>query len=160
MSRLYKFNELALGARVLIVLMIVTALSFFAQSALPPEASSAESDAVSSILELIIPHDTSIGQFVHSNLRKIGHFCEYGLLGSEAALFVMLYTKKRIAASAVAFTCAQFIALCDETVQIFSGRGPQISDVWIDIFGFSTLFAITLCMAVAIRALTNRLRNK
>lgn len=149
-----------MGALILAVAMILTVASFFVQSALPPEASSAESDAVSDAIEPIIPSDTPVGEFVHPNIRKIGHFAEFGLLGLEAALLVFFYSKRKAVGTLRSFACAQFIALADETVQIFSGRGPEISDVWIDIFGFSTLFAITLCMAVAIRALTNKLRNK
>lgn len=30
---------------------------------------------------------------------------------------------------------AFYIAFIDETIQIFSGRGPQIADVWLDVFG-------------------------
>ena len=80
------------GAVVLMVIMLLTVLSFFIQSALPPETSSAESDAVSDAIEPIIPSDTPVGEFVHPNIRKIGHFSEFGLLGLEAAIFVLLYT--------------------------------------------------------------------
>ena len=155
-----EIKKTPIGALVLMVAMVLTVLSFFVQSALPPEASSAESDAVSDAIEPIIPSDTPVGEFVHPNIRKIGHFAEFGLFGIEAALYLFFYVKRKRLGIICSFICAQFIALCDETVQIFSGRGPEISDVWIDIFGFSTLFAITLCMAVAIRALTNKLRNK
>lgn len=30
---------------------------------------------------------------------------------------------------------AFYVAFIDETIQIFSGRGPQIADVWLDVFG-------------------------
>jgi VanZ family protein len=37
------------------------------------------------------------------------------------------------------------VAFIDETIQIFSGRGPAILDVWIDTLGFITLsFAVYL----------------
>ena len=61
--------------------------------------------------------------------------------------------------SFIAVISVQFIAFLDETVQIFSGRGPEISDVWIDIFGFLTLFAITLGAAFAARVIMNKLRK-
>ena len=154
-----KIKKLPRGSAVLMIIMMVTVLSFFVQSALPPEASSAESNAVSDAIEPIIPSDTPVGEFVHPNIRKIGHFSEFGLLGLEAAIFVFLYAKKRATASAFAFVFAQLVALLDETVQIFSGRGPEITDVWIDILGFSTLFAVTIGAAFAIRAIMNRLRK-
>jgi hypothetical protein len=42
-----KIKKMPHGAVALIIIMMVTVLSFFVQSALPPETSSAESDAVS-----------------------------------------------------------------------------------------------------------------
>lgn len=154
-----KIKKMPRAEVALIVVMTITVLSFFVQSALPPETSSAESDAVSDAIEPIIPSDTPVGEIVHPNIRKIGHFSEFGLLGLEAAIFVFLYTKKRIRATAVAFISAQLIALLDETVQIFSGRGPEITDVWIDIFGFSTLFMITVGAAFLVRNVKNKLRK-
>ncbi len=155
-----KIKNAPMGALILAVAMVLTVASFFVQSALPPEASSAESDAVSDAIEPIIPSDTPVGEFVHPNIRKIGHFAEFGLLGLEAALLVFFYSKRKAIGALRSFVCAQFIALADETVQIFSGRGPEISDVWIDIFGFSTLFVITVCAAYAARTVMKKIRNR
>ena len=35
------------------------------------------------------------------------------------------------------------MAFVDETIQIFSGRNPDIKDMWSDILGFLTLSIIT-----------------
>ena len=35
------------------------------------------------------------------------------------------------------------VAFLDETIQIFSGRGPEIRDVWIDTFGFISISLMT-----------------
>ena len=40
-----------------------------------------------------------------------------------------------------------FVAFIDETIQIFSGRGPQIRDVWVDLLGAS----IGLLIATVVR---------
>ena len=37
-------------------------------------------------------------------------------------------------------------AVTDETIQIFSGRGSLVSDVWIDTAGFSTGFFLTVLL--------------
>ena len=145
---LSKPKDLFRAKRLLIILMCVTVTSFFVQSMLPPEISSAESDAVSGILELIIPSDTVVGRFVHSNVRKIGHFLEFGIFGAECAIYIFAFTKRRCFDFLVAAVGALFIGLIDETVQIFSGRGPQISDVWLDFFGFACCFAITALSAL------------
>lgn len=139
-----RIKNAPLSVRILLVTVSLTVLSFFVQSALPPTLSSAESDAVSGFFSLIIPENTVIGGFIHDNIRKIGHFCEYGLLGIQLALFAHFSETKNKANLTLRFTAfALFVALCDETVQIFSGRGPQISDVWLDFFGFCTFGAIS-----------------
>ncbi len=136
-------RRLPVLGRVLITVMIITVLSFFVQSALPAEVSSAESGKVSDILEIIIPSDSMLGRFVHSNIRKIGHFVEYGAFGAEAALFVFFFIKRKLTGAFGFSASALFTAFCDETLQIFSGRGPAIADVWIDFFGFLSLFFLT-----------------
>ena len=154
-----KIKNAPFGAVILVAAMILTVLSFFVQSALPPEASSAESDAVSDAIEPIIPSDTPVGEFVHPNIRKIGHFAEFGLFGFEAALFVFFYVKRKKRGILRSFVAAQFIALSDESVQMFSGRGPEISDVWIDICGFCTLFSITFATVLLVTAIIKRIRK-
>ncbi len=139
-----KVKNAPVSVRVLLVTITATILTFFIQSALPPTLSTAESDAVSGFLSIIIPENTVIGEFIHANIRKIGHFAEYGLLGVQLAILVVLSkaeNKKKLVFCC--HICAIVVALCDETVQIFSGRGPMISDVWLDFLGFSVLFALT-----------------
>ena len=139
-----KIKNAPLSVRILLVTITATILSFFVQSALPPALSSAESDAVSGFLGVLIPKDTPIGEFIHSNIRKIGHFCEYGLLGVQLALITALSCTERN--NKFLFSCHLFalvVALLDETVQIFSGRGPSVSDVWLDFLGFTVLYAFT-----------------
>ncbi|MBQ8320847.1 MAG: VanZ family protein [Clostridia bacterium] len=138
-----KLKKLPLGEWILIALMLITVLSFFIQSALPPEVSSAESDAVSDAIEPVIPSDTEVGEVVHENIRKIGHFVEFAILGIEAAVFLFFYTKSRAADFLCCTSSALFIGLLDESVQMFSGRGPAVSDVWLDFSGFAVFFAIT-----------------
>lgn len=139
-----KLKTAPLSVRILLVTISATILTFFVQSAFPPSLSSAESDAVSGFLAYIIPADTVIGEFVHTYIRKIGHFCEYGLLGIQLALLVNVSKTENMKRSIFySHIFALVVALFDETVQIFSGRGPSVSDVWLDFIGFSVLFAFT-----------------
>ena len=59
------------------------------------------------------------------------------------------------AAFGVLLRC-NFCAFLDETIQIFSGRGPDIKDVWLDTFGSAAGILITLL----ILSLRNRLAGK
>ncbi len=137
-------KKLPLGAKILIVTMSLTVVSFFVQSALPPKASARESEAVAGFLSGIFSAETAFGSFVIENIRKIGHFCEYGLLGIQSALFAIFYVNRKNIAIYLIFSSviSLIIALCDETTQIFSGRGSAITDVWIDFFGYITLCII------------------
>ena len=131
----------------LIVLIILTVAFIFIQSAKSPERSAEDSDRVGEMVEEIIPPDTPPGEFIQINLRKIAHFVEFSVLGLEVALYVWLFARKRsfILAS---YPIALFVALIDETVQIFSGRGSSLSDVWLDFSGFLT--TATLFYGVAL----------
>ena len=126
----------------LLVLIFSTVLHAFIQSALPKEASAAESDKVGEIIGEIIPPDTPPGEYIQKNIRKMAHFTEFMVLGLFSSLYSLFYMKKK---NALSFTLpfGAAIALFDETIQIFSKRGPSVNDVWIDIFGyFSSFFAV------------------
>ena len=85
-------------------------------------------------------------------LRKAAHFSEYGLLGVEFSLLLGLQYDKNgknlqhgrnlLDFPLIGMLCA----VTDETIQIFSGRGSLVSDVWIDTAGFSTGFFLTVLL--------------
>lgn len=136
--------------RILLLLFIVATLLFiFVQSMLTPEKSSEESGAVGEIIEEIIPPDTKPGAFIQINLRKIAHFVEFALLGAEISLYIILFSRKRTWAF-LSFPVALITAFFDETIQIFSGRGPAIVDVWIDFAGFASASVIFYMVATII----------
>lgn len=133
----------------LIILIVLTLLFIFSQSMLSKEESSKESNAVGGIIAEILPPGTPVGDYVQSNLRKIAHFAEFFLLGSEVAVFVYFFVKRK-PYTLFAYLFALVVALLDETVQIFSERGPAISDVWIDFFGFATAFTLLFVLPAVI----------
>ena len=134
---------------VLIVLIVLTIGFIFGQSMLPPEESSAESDAVGEFVGEIIPPETKPGEFVQVNIRKIAHFFEFALFGLELSLYAVIFLReKSFILKTYAFSL--FVALVDETIQIFSGRGPSVFDVWLDFFGFSTFASLVYITAFAI----------
>ena len=130
-------------AQILLILLIVaTVVHAFYQSSLPVKESVAQSDKIGEIIEEIIPPDTKPGEYVQKNLRKLAHFTEFFFLGLWSSLYTVFYTKRKWScASLIPF--GMTVALLDETVQIFSKRGPSVTDIWIDIFGY-------VCAAVPI----------
>ena len=128
--------------RIILLLLIIANLAFiYTQSLLPPEKSTEQSDSVGGIISEIIPPDTPEGKFVLANLRKIAHFTEFATLGFLVALYIVIYERK-IRVALLSLPIALILAFFDETLQYASGRGPLISDVWIDFLGFVTMSAI------------------
>ena len=120
---------------ILIVLIALTVAFIFGQSMLPPEKSGAVSDKVGDTLEEIIPPETPVGGFVQKNVRKLAHFVEFFVLGIFVSAYVVFFLPK-IKYALHTLPAAFILASLDETIQIFSGRGPSIRDVWIDFSGF------------------------
>ena len=78
----------------------------------------------------------------------MAHFSEHGALGFELTLYAAFYKDLKIRRIVNILYCGLTAAFIDETIQIFSGRGAAIADVWIDLAGFTTGFLITrlICM--------------
>lgn len=132
---------------IILMVLILATIAFIWSNSLQ---SISESDARSlDVLALIKPF---LGVFVGQDnvtdnlVRKLAHFMEYGALGCELALLLAL--QKRLLRQSV-FNCAftaMVTALTDETIQIFTGRGSQVQDVWLDFAGACTgiLFVLLL----------------
>lgn len=130
--------------QILLIILIVCTIAFiFNNSLMPPDESGEQSSAVAGLIEKIFPAHTSLGAFIQKYIRKIAHFAEYGLLGIEIALYVIFYSENKHKSALINTLTPFAVGFADETIQIFSGRGPQIVDVWIDASGFITCSAIT-----------------
>lgn len=139
--------------RLLLVLCIIATVTFiFYNSTLPPEQSSEQSGAIGDIIAGIIPPDTTLGAFLQTYLRKIAHFTEFGLLGMLVTFLLLLSEEKKLRHITYSFTFAMTVGLADETIQIFSARGPQVEDVLVDVGGY-IFFGILTFLAVGLIAL-------
>ena len=118
-----------------------TLVFIFTQSVIPPEQSAEQSDKVGDILEEIITPETPVGGYVQNNVRKIAHFVEFAFLGLWVSLYVFFFLRKWFYALS-SYAISLITALFDETIQIFSGRGPDVVDVWIDFAGYASSFSL------------------
>lgn len=106
----------------------------------------ADSDAES--LGLLYYIQKILPWMTNNLLRKCGHFAEFAILG-----FLLTGTfhslKNFLLLKPVA--CALFIALCDETLQLFvPGRSGNVRDLWIDLGG-AVCGALVLCLFFRLR---------
>ncbi len=120
---------------ILIVLLVLTLSFIWGNSFLGKEASSKESSMVMMILEPVLSVFVGKGNVTEHLVRKLAHFSEFFLLGAEYAALLVGIKRKRTDGFLLTLFFGLFTALVDETIQIFTGRGPQIQDVWLDFSG-------------------------
>lgn len=127
---------------VLKILIVAVLVFIFVQSAIPKMYSASESGWLAYILGI----DNDV-------LRKIAHFSEYAVFGFLAAMYMACKTDKLFSHKNLGhlLCVGLFVGFVDETIQIFSGRGPLISDVWLDFAGFTAGSVITLLIIYFVR---------
>ncbi len=123
--------------RPLTVLIILTLALIWGHSLLGREASSEESGFVMELLEPVLEMVVGEGNVTEFLVRKLAHFTEFFVLGLELLTFFAYRKPLFPQAFLFALTHGFFAAFLDETIQIFSGRGPMIQDVWLDVSGFA-----------------------
>lgn len=127
--------------RTFIIIMAVVLLFIWGHSLLPQSSSAAESGWIMQIMQAVLDFLHIPVKLTQHIVRKLAHFTEY----SGAGLLLGLYffprvkdeegVKRKIRKAAMPFAAGLFIGFMDETVQLFSGRGALIVDVWIDFAG-------------------------
>ncbi len=73
----------------------------------------------------------------HHFVRKAAHFCEFAALGTMFLLWIKEHAVQMELRLSLCALVGVSVPLIDETIQIFSGRGPALSDVWLDISGYT-----------------------
>lgn len=114
---------------------------------MPISVSAAESGHVMGWLAPFIEAFVGKGNVTDHLVRKLAHFTEFAALGFQIRL---LWRKSGWIAVARSIECGFFAAFLDESIQLLSARGAQISDVWLDTAGvaFGIAVAILLCRLV------------
>lgn len=133
---------MALSKRQLIFRIISTAVTIaiigfiFFQSMKPADISSNESGRVVALLNSITEF-LGLGQpFEQGFVRTCAHFTEFAVLGVSLLIMFNTYLKKPNKCFLFSVVSSALIALCDETLQIFSdGRTFQLKDILIDSLG-------------------------
>ena len=153
-----------------VIAIALTLCFIFGQSMLSAHRSMAASDAVIDAIDGITDSADKEGEtdengtvtltFLKKHLRKIAHFAEYGLLGSLVFLLLvfighgedrnkyMPFPKNKLPMSLL---FGFLVAFTDESIQIISKRGSSILDVWIDLFGYTTLTFILAIICFLIK---------
>lgn len=121
--------------KLLTVLLILTLSFIWGNSLLSRDTSTSESlfilRVVTPFLELFMGQGNVTEHFV----RKLAHFCEFAALGAELLLLFDIRCQCLRQPLLLSVSHGLFAALADETIQLFSGRSSQVSDVLLDTAG-------------------------
>lgn len=137
---------------VLLVLLALTVAFILSRSARGTVESDGESQWVTDLIRAVL-HNDSIS---HAFVRKLAHFTEFFVLGAELSALLWLEKKRTVQWYVNIWFAGELTALCDETVQIFSGRGPMVKDVWLDTAGATC----GILLLLGLRFLTAKIPNK
>ncbi len=97
----------------------------------------------------------------HLPIRKIAHFCEFGLLGLLTAAFMNTLGKgKKWLRWVIPSAFCLLYAISDEVHQMFTGRGPAAKDVLIDFSGSLTGIVVMNLTVLLICHLARKRREK
>lgn len=131
----YYLNIIAVVVNILLVMFI------FSRSLQPDYISAEESEDALNFLQYIFPFELN-----DHIVRKMAHFCEFGLLGVVTTLTLFSFCRKPFRGSFAKLFLCLLTAVFDEALQFNSaGRSPQVSDVILDFSGsFTGIFFTTL----------------
>lgn len=131
-----------IGTVVFAVLIALTLLFIFSQSLPGQSTSQAESSRVTELIRPLLAPILGAENVTVGLIRKLAHFAEFSLLGAELAGYLWFLCRKKAQSFIHGFFFVTGAALTDETIQIFTGRGPMVQDVWLDMAGgaFGILF--------------------
>lgn len=117
------------------VVTLATIIFIFSNSCKSQSVSQAQSGRFLSLVKPLLAFFVGEEHVTIHLVRKLAHFSEFGLLGAEGGLLLWLYAKKDKKSMAHTTAALFATAFLDETIQIFTGRGPMIQDVWLDFAG-------------------------
>ena len=134
------------------VLIGLTVAFILSRSMRGKVASDGESQWVTDLLRELF-HCDGIS---HAFVRKLAHFTEFFVLGAELSGLLWFERRRSVQSYLNIWFAGELCALLDETIQIFSGRGPSVADVWLDTAGATC----GIFLLLGIRALCGKVRGK
>ncbi len=117
--------------KILLCLLILVLLLIWGQSCLPSDLSRLESKGIFDLIRPVLAFFLGEDRVTHNLVRKLAHFTEFFFLGCLIALLLPMDWKRRLLCCGLCLLAA----FLDETIQVFSDRGDQVVDVWLDFSG-------------------------
>ncbi len=140
---------------ILNALIIIMLIFIWGHSMIPAAQSSEESGYWATYLIPILKIFVGEKLATEYLVRKLAHFSEYAVFGFIVALRLKQSQRLDIKLIGKAEGASFLTAFLDESIQVLSGRGPMITDVWIDSFG--AFFGILICSLIIL--VTERVKH-
>ena len=144
-------NRKSIGTA-LLLLAILAALAFIWGNSLDSAVESAVKSGrvrLQPLLERLVGQ----GGVTDHLVRKLAHFTEFAVLGALLLLLTAAAFRVRLQSVVNCLFFLLLAALTDETIQIFTGRGPQVQDVWLDFAGGAAGLLVMLALVQLLRCL-------
>lgn len=137
----YKTEEPVHWFRVFLAfVLLVGCVSFiWGNSILSREQSSKLSMAFANFVEralrMVSNGENPVFRYLLANIRKVAHAVEFFVLGSVSIAILQLLNRVNIHMLLHAVLLLLAVAVTDETIQLFTGRGAMVSDIVLDFCG-------------------------
>ena len=129
--------------KILYIILLVLYICFiFSNSLKSKESSSNDSASIHMLLNNILAGLNIPIVLSEYFVRKLAHFTEFFILGLSFFGYIRISNKININRCIQICFASCLVAMTDETIQYFSGRGSMLLDVWLDFS--SSVLAITL----------------
>ena len=145
---------------ILCVLLIGTLAFIWGNSLIPETYSAEESGAVYGFIQPFLDEIFGAGKVTELIVRKIMHGAEFCFLGLILTLLIAAYGGYNVKSWAFILSEGIFVALIDETLQLFVGRGADLIDVWIDVAGVAVISLIAGLIGLIVRLCRKKKRAK
>ncbi len=136
--------------KIILLIICLCVIGFiWGNSLLSTELSSQLSQTVGELLAGILGKGNATETVGGLSVRKLAHFAEFFALGAAIMSLLMISVKGLYKRYSAATFLGLLVPVIDETIQIFSGRGSSLRDVWIDVGGYvlgCSLMCVTFFM--------------
>ena len=144
---------------ILLVLCVLMLCFIWGNSVLSTETSVKISSTVGEMLAVFFGEGDATETVGGLSVRKMGHFVEYFALGVLMLSMLTSWFKGAYVRYSLAAFSGLFVPFVDETIQIFSGRGSSLRDVWIDVGGYACGVALACAAFAILKGLESRVKN-
>lgn len=156
-----KENFLLKNKKIIVIIYLILLISWlyfiFSNSLATASESSAQSNRVVEISQKIVSVFDKDAIVKPSAIRTSAHFLEFFVLGALYYLGTYFFENRNHFFLMASVSLSLFTALVDETLQLnVSGRGAEVTDVWVDFLGAMFAHAIIVFILLTVRRLKKK----